>query len=272
MEKAYKANIGGKARDAIAPVVAQVRFVDAAPDYSWISWLSQRGDEKESGLALRRIGGIGLIVLGIPIGAFGLLCFPGLLFWFLGPLGLAMIAKGALLMFSKRAKTPEDAFRAVFKEACFDADSGSVSFSQQLFRSPDAVKKRLASLCPVDGTPLSDAELVSFMNSFEQTLRSTFIRYGGPEGPDTLFGASVEPVVSVLDRHGEVSAVQGIVNVFRQTANSTQIVEARITLHTMALGPCHMPANIVPRLAVEELPPEAHVTYSASPAVIASIQ
>lgn len=247
MEKTFQTQVGNKAVAVSAPVVAQFQFNEPRPDPAWVDYLTQREVTGEQGVVARRIGGIALIVLGLPVGIFGLFCFPGLLFWLLGPAGLAMIGKGILLMYSKRAKKPEDAFSTLFKEAFFNADGGTVSFFPNLFLKPEDIKKRIHDMRPIDGIEVNERELLHFMQSFENMTRASFIQYGGPEMTGCLFGVSVDPLVKVVEVQGVVSNVQGVVNVMRQNNEATQIIKMQITLSVIGIDGAFLPVNLVPR-------------------------
>jgi len=202
----------------------------------------------EKGLVGRRIGGIALILAGIPVGIFGLLCIPGILFWILCPVGGGMIGQGVLLMFSKRSKKPEEAFKSLFKEAFFNADGTVVNFAPQLFRPLDQIRKRILAMCPINGMTIEETQLAAFLNAFEYSVKSTFAYYGGAETPDASFGVFVDPEVKVLGCQGDVTVVSGTVNIVRKTQGYSQILEVPIVMNMINLGGFLMPVNLIPRL------------------------
>ena len=237
-----------------APVVAQVSLQDAAPDIQWMNWLASCEKAPEKGLVWKRIAGVLLIIIGIPIGLFGLACFPGLLFWFLGPVGLGIIGAGILLMYSKRCKTPENAFRALFKEAFFNADGGSITFSSRLIKPADQVKNRIMAMYPIKGLRLDDAHLAGFLNSFEHTIRSAFARYAGPDTAESVYAVFLDPDIKILGKQGTITAVGGTVNIVRRTQGFSQIVEIPLVMNMICLGGFQMPLYPVPRLLENNQP------------------
>ena len=248
MEKNYQVSTGKKTVQASAPVIAQLQLGESAPDPKWVSWLMRQEKAPEKGLVGRRIGGIVLIIAGLPVGIFGLLCFPGLFFWILGPLGLAMIGQGVVLMFSKRSKDPQTAFKNLFKEAFFNADGTAVVFSTTLFKPTEQIKKRILAMSPIAELTIDDAQLCGFTSAFENVIRNSFSQYGGPDMPNSTFAVFVDPEVKVLGSQGTVSAVNGTVNIIRQSQGCSQIIELTITMNMFGLGGIQMPVNPIPHL------------------------
>lgn len=247
MEKTYQVSSGNNKTVSVnAPVIAQMQLSEPQADPVLVSRLIQGETSGEKGLVLRRIGGIAIILLGIPLGLFSLLCFPGLLFWLLGPLALAMIAGGIYLMFSRRSKDPQEAFKMLFKEAYFNADATAVVFSSQLFKSPELIKKRIHAMLPLAGLSINDSELINFMNTFGHRVRTTFKQYGGAEEEGCTYAIFVDPLVHTCAQQGPVTTVQGSVNVIRQNGASAQIIEVQIRMNLLLVGGFQMPVNLVP--------------------------
>lgn len=248
MDKSFQIGTGKKSVTVTAPVVARLALGEGQPSLGWLSWLAGCRRSPERGLALRRIGGVALIASGIPVGVFALLCFPGLVFWLVGPMALLMVGQGVLLMYSRRSKEAAEAFRVVFKEALFKADTSDVVLRRELVNQASAAKRRILALCPVEGLAIDDAQMEGFTEALDRMLRDTFGRYAGPEQAGSLYGAFIDREVATVWSQGQASLVRGTVNVVRQSGGEYAIVEMPVTMNIYEVEGCHMPVNPIPRV------------------------
>ena len=248
MDKTYQISFNNKNLAVSAPVIARIGLAEPAPDMALVAWLGQHEVNGEKGIVIKRVGGIAMVVVGAALGLFSLLFFPGLFFWLLGAAALGLISQGVLLMFSKRSKKPDDAFKKAMGEAYFVADQSTVSFQPRLFREPADIKKRLLTLYPIEGMVVDDDALIAFLNSFEQSLISAFERFGGPQTPGTDFGIQIEPDVEVQETGSQLSYAQGTINVIRRQGGTSQIIEVSLGLNILDIGGYKVPVNLVPRI------------------------
>ncbi len=256
MEKSIQVKVGNKTVVRQSHVIASLPLAETKPDPAFLNWLVRQEITREKGLAARRVGGIALLVFGVPLGIFAVLCFPGLFFWLLGVVALGMIGKGILLTFSNRSKSPEEAYRNLFKEAFFRADGTTVEFNAQLFRAPEAVKKRIHAMRPIDKLQINDHELAAFMNAFEHQVRAAFSYYGGQEQGTPCYGVVVDPTVTILERQGALVRAQGMVTVVREYGDQLQAVEVPFALYLIDLDGYQMPVNLVPHVIAQLLGPK----------------
>jgi hypothetical protein len=275
MNKNYSESVNGKTQARQAPVIATVCVEETAVNYPMADWLGRQKVVGEKGIVFKRIGGIALAAVGVPVGIFGLLCFPGLFFWMLSPLGLAMIGQGILLCFSKRAKKPEDAFKKLFGEVLFNIDGGTVNFSPYFFKSGDSMKSRIKTLYPIDGLPVDERYVQDFIQRLGALIEQMFSTYGtivSQEGKTLSYGASFDSDVKVISQVNNITTVGGTINVIRASSfGEREIAEMRVVTHLLNIDGYFVPINPLPSLTFGNplpYPPEA-IPSTPSPALSA---
>jgi hypothetical protein len=268
MNKTYNEAANGKTISVQAPVIATVTAEETAINYPMADWLSHQQVVGEQGLVLKRIGGIALTIVGIPVGIFGLLCFPGLFFWILGPVGLAMIGQGILLCFSKRAKKPEDAFKKLFGEVLFNIDGTSANYSPYYFNSSEGMKNRIKKLYPIENLPVDDGYVNDFIQKMGTLIETMFANYGtiAPQENKVLsYSATFDPDIKILATANNVATVSGTVNIIRKSSiGEREIAEMHIVTNFLNLGGYYVPLNPLPSLTLgQPLPGPAELAPAA---------
>ena len=251
MEKSFLIKVGDKNVSRMAPVVASLVFDEPAPDPQLIAWLASRPRTGEKGIVGRRIGGVCLMLVGIPLGIFALLCFPGIFFWLLGAAALAILGGGVVLMLSRREKDPESAFRAFLSQGLFNSGGTSgVSFDSNVFRMPDAICKRVNQLSPSEEVQVSPNDYLTFLNQADILIKGKFVECGktlADPSSQCSYGASVEDKVNVEKLSEQLHKANGVVNVVRKDPeNCYEIVELRIGLYLISIGGNYSPVHLVP--------------------------
>lgn len=251
MEKDFSVKVGDKSVSMKAPVVGSLAFNEPAPDPQLVEWLTSRPRTGEKGIVGRRIGGICLILVGIPLGIFALMCFPGLAFWFVGALALGALGGGLVLMSSRREKKPESAFRTFFSDCLLNTSGTSdVSFGTMVFKMPDAICKRANQLSPSEEVRVSSNDYTAFLNQADILIKGKFVECGRALAePNTqcTYGSWVEAAVSVEKLSEQLHRANGIVNVVRKTPDSChEIVELHTGIYLINIGGNYSPVHLVP--------------------------
>ena len=255
MMKSYIVGSGKEAMTFQAPVVSTIELQEHAPDPALVAWLSSQDKSGERGIVLKRIGGIALIVVGLIIALFSLIFFPGLLFWFLGAAGLGLAGLGVMLMFSKRTKDPQAAFKAIYKEGFLSGGEGtSTVHTSTLFNKTASAKKRVEGLCPIAGLELNEQAIEHFNNSLGGLINVMFVQHGTLQlhpSEQCTFAVFCDPEITSTQIGENTHLVQGVVNVVRRNPQgASEIAELRIKQVLICLHGYYMPVNLIPNLPI----------------------